>query len=122
MTCSECFVRDFIVANSMRSGTFGNIAWPGVVWRYAHQPSNLHRSISYDIVEFASVSRLEMTLMDREQVGELERLVEQSLAEIFRQTKVERLLSRNQPLPNAKTLHLMAKAAITVYEATESER
>lgn len=60
--------------------------------------------------------------MDREQVGELERLVEQSLAEIFRQTKVERLLSRNQPLPNAKTLHLMAKAAITVYEATESER
>lgn len=60
--------------------------------------------------------------MNREQVGELERLVEEGLAEIFRQSKVARLLSRNQPPPNAKTLHLMAKAVVTVYEATESER
>jgi len=60
--------------------------------------------------------------MTREQVDELERLIEAGLADIFRQSKVARLLSRNQPGVDAKTLHLMAKAAVTVLEATEIER
>lgn len=60
--------------------------------------------------------------MNREQVHGLERLIEEKLEEIFRDSNNARLLSRNQPPPNAKTLHLMAKAAVTVYEATENER
>jgi hypothetical protein len=59
--------------------------------------------------------------MNREQVQELETLVEQALANIFRQSKTSRLLLRNQTSPTAKTMHLMAKAAITVLEATELE-
>jgi hypothetical protein len=59
--------------------------------------------------------------MDREQVQELEMLVEQALASVFRKSKAVAGLSRNQLLPNAKTIHLMAKAAVTVLEATETE-
>ena len=59
--------------------------------------------------------------MNREQVQELESTVEQALADIFRQSKIAKLLSRNHSTPNAKTLHLMAKAAIAVLEATEPE-
>lgn len=59
--------------------------------------------------------------MNREQVQELESQVEQALANIFRQSKTSKLLSRNQSPPNAKTIHLMAKAAVTVLEATELE-
>ncbi|HEY4260250.1 MAG TPA: hypothetical protein VGM98_08820 [Schlesneria sp.] len=59
--------------------------------------------------------------MNREQVQELEALVEQALASVFRKSKVAKGLLRNQLSPNAKTVHLMAKAAVTVLEATETE-
>ncbi len=59
--------------------------------------------------------------MHREQVQELETLIEQALASVFRQSTATKGLSRNQLLPNAKTIHLMAKAAVTVLEATEIE-
>jgi hypothetical protein len=59
--------------------------------------------------------------MNREQVQELETLIEQALTSVFRKTKAAEGLLRNQLSPNAKTIHLMAKAAVTVLEATETE-
>jgi hypothetical protein len=58
--------------------------------------------------------------MKHEQVDELESLIEQALADLLRQSRVAKLVSRNQSPPSAKTLHLMAKAAVTVLEATEA--
>lgn len=59
--------------------------------------------------------------MNREQVQELETLVEQALVTVFCQSNAAKELLRNQLSPNAKTIHLMAKAAVTVLEATETE-
>lgn len=59
--------------------------------------------------------------MNREQVQVLESAIEHALANLFRQLNPGKGLSRNHSSPNAKTLHLMAKAAVTVLEATESE-
>lgn len=52
--------------------------------------------------------------MDQEQVEKLEDRIQESIAEICR-----KLGRRNLPrLPERRTMHLMAKAAVAVYEAT----
>ena len=51
--------------------------------------------------------------MDQKVVRKLEREIETSVAEV-----VSRLGLRNLPLlPSRQTMHLLAKAAVTVYEA-----
>ena len=51
--------------------------------------------------------------MDQKVVGKLERELEKSVAEVL-----SRLGLRQLPLlPSQQTMHLMAKAAVTVYEA-----
>jgi hypothetical protein len=60
--------------------------------------------------------------MNHELVRELEDRIAAAIAGVFQQSRVTRHLSRNQPPPDDKTLHLMAKAAVTVFEATEYER
>lgn len=54
--------------------------------------------------------------MDAETIKTWEREIEQALAGV-----VGRLVGRGQP-PSQRTLHLMAKAAVAVYEATEAVR
>ncbi len=57
--------------------------------------------------------------MKREFVDSLESLLEETISEVL-----ERLKKRELPLkPNRQTIHLMAKAAVTVYEtAVENSR
>jgi hypothetical protein len=51
--------------------------------------------------------------MDHKQVEQLERRIEEELAAIM-----DDMNARHLPLvPSPRTLHLMAKAAVTVYEA-----
>ena len=57
--------------------------------------------------------------MNRDQVRELESIVEQALSAVFRQAKAARHLPPTQTPPDPRVLHLMAKAAVTVLEATE---
>lgn len=59
-----------------------------------------------------------MTTMDHSIVEQLEREVEAAVAEVL-----DRLGRRNLPLyPSQQTVHLMAKAAVAVYEAAVENR
>jgi hypothetical protein len=51
--------------------------------------------------------------MDQKTVGKLEQKIEESIAEII----VKMGLKKLPLLPARHTMHLMAKAAVTVYEA-----
>ena len=51
--------------------------------------------------------------MEQHAVSRLERNIEQSLVDVFVQMGVKHL----PLLPSQRTMHLMAKAAVTVYEA-----
>lgn len=54
-----------------------------------------------------------MKIMDHKIVEKLEKELEEAIAEIIRQLGPNKL-----PLkPSPRTMHLMAKAAVTVYEA-----
>lgn len=55
--------------------------------------------------------------MHHDQVRELEAAVEAALVDLFREQS--RAGVRPVRVPSARTLHLMAKAAVTVLEATE---
>ena len=57
--------------------------------------------------------------MTREEVEELESLVEQSLAKLMQTEKARRILSKSSAIAGPRIAHLMAKAAVTVLEATE---
>ena len=53
--------------------------------------------------------------MDHKTVEKLEEKIEEAIAEVFMKTGLKKL----PHLPDRHTMHLMAKAAVTVYEATE---
>jgi len=57
--------------------------------------------------------------MEQRVVGKLEAEIEEAIADVF-----DRLGPRDLPLPpSPRTMHLMAKAAVTVYEtAVENSR
>lgn len=56
--------------------------------------------------------------MDQKTVNKLEEEVEAAIAEVILKTDLKRL----PLLPNRRTMHLMAKAAVTVYEAAVESR
>jgi hypothetical protein len=55
--------------------------------------------------------------MDHKTVSNLEDKIEEAIAEIIMKMGLKRL----PLLPNRQTMHLMAKAAVTVYEAADSQ-
>ena len=56
--------------------------------------------------------------MDQNTVGKLEAEIEEAIAELM-----SRLGPKNLPFrPSKQTIHLMAKAAVTVYEAAAENR
>jgi hypothetical protein len=57
--------------------------------------------------------------MNRDQVRGWEELIVTALETAFRQRRASELFSDDLPSPDDRTLHLMAKAAVTVLEATE---
>ncbi|QDU92640.1 hypothetical protein [Lignipirellula cremea] len=56
--------------------------------------------------------------MEPQTVERLEEKIEEALAEIF----VKRGIKKLPLLPDRRTMHLMAKAAVTVYEAAIENR
>lgn len=56
--------------------------------------------------------------MDQETVSELESRIAQAIAEALADARTD---LGEIPLPSAQTLHLMAKGAVTVYEAAVAE-
>jgi hypothetical protein len=60
---------------------------------------------------------LEKKTMDPKIVEKLERELEEAIGDVFARLGLRKL----DKLPSQKTLHLMAKAAVTVYEATVHE-
>jgi len=57
--------------------------------------------------------------MNQDQVNRLEDEIEKAVAQVFRRLSKERAI----PKPSSdRTYHLMAKAAVAVFEAVEEER
>ncbi len=67
-------------------------------------------------------STVKVLPMNHDQVRDLEELIEAALATVFRQREAMETLSHGPPPPDDRTLHLMAKAAVTVFEATDRRR